>query len=129
MPAIRSDIVRTWMKKADTDLRSAKKLASGKDPFLETALYHCQQSAEKSIKAYLISKDIEVVETHDLRFLVNKSVEIDAAFVYLHDLAEILNPYSVEYRYPDDIAEPDKAQFKEAYISAAEFMEFIQSKI
>jgi len=29
----------------------------GDEPFLDTAVYHCQQAAEKALKAYLTLKD------------------------------------------------------------------------
>ena len=46
--------VRQWLHKADHDLRSAVLLMSGdEEPLLDTAVYHCQQAAEKVLKAYL----------------------------------------------------------------------------
>jgi HEPN domain-containing protein len=38
------------VEKARRDLLSAKRLARGTDPYLDTAIYHCQQCIEKSIK-------------------------------------------------------------------------------
>jgi HEPN domain-containing protein len=29
----------------------------GEEPYLDTAVYHCQQAAEKAIKAYLTYRD------------------------------------------------------------------------
>jgi len=43
-----------WLSKAQNDLRSAKKLISDEDPIYDTAIYHAQQCAEKSLKAFLI---------------------------------------------------------------------------
>ncbi len=43
-------LVRNRIMKARRDLLSAKKLARGKERYLDTAIYHCQQLAEKVVK-------------------------------------------------------------------------------
>jgi HEPN domain-containing protein len=43
-------LVRNWLKKARRGLLSAKRLTRGNDPYFDTAIYHCQQCAEKAIK-------------------------------------------------------------------------------
>ncbi len=48
--------VRNWLLTAKADLESAEKLAEPPNPILETAVYHCQQSAEKAIKGFLTLK-------------------------------------------------------------------------
>ena len=48
------ELLRSWLTKATSDLRSAKVLASAEDPVLDTAIYHCQQAAEKAVKAFLV---------------------------------------------------------------------------
>ena len=47
------ELVREWLVKADTDLRSAKALAKLADPIRDTACFHCQQTVEKALKALL----------------------------------------------------------------------------
>ena len=37
---------------------------------LEIICFHCQQSAEKAIKALFILKEIEVIKIHDLGMLI-----------------------------------------------------------
>lgn len=51
MNSAKKELVRSWLIKAQNDLGSAKRLASEPDPYLDTAIYHCQQGAEKSLKA------------------------------------------------------------------------------
>ena len=45
--------VRSWLTKAHSDLRSACALMALAEPATDTAIYHCQQAAEKSLKGYL----------------------------------------------------------------------------
>lgn len=48
------ELVHGWLVKAQHDLAAARKLATGPDPYLDTAVYHCQQAAEKAIKGLLV---------------------------------------------------------------------------
>jgi len=41
----RNQVVQSWLIKALHDLASARKLAEGTQPYLDTAIYHCQQAA------------------------------------------------------------------------------------
>jgi HEPN domain-containing protein len=50
--------IRQWLIKAEHDLRSARRLLGDTPPLLDTAAYHCQQTAEKALKALLTLHDI-----------------------------------------------------------------------
>lgn len=45
------------MSKARNDLAAAERLLEGAQPLTDIVSYHCQQAAEKALKAYLILKD------------------------------------------------------------------------
>lgn len=81
-------LVRNWLKKARRDLLSAKRLARGNDPYLDTAIYHCQQCAEKVVKGWLVYQDQSFEKTHDLRLLVTVAAEIEPKFAEWFDVAE-----------------------------------------
>jgi HEPN domain-containing protein len=38
----------------------------GDDPYLDTAVYHCQQAVEKALKAFLTYHDTEFEKTHGI---------------------------------------------------------------
>jgi hypothetical protein len=42
---------QAWLAKARSDLRSAAILSTAESPLYDTAIYHCQQAAEKAVKA------------------------------------------------------------------------------
>ncbi len=90
-----------WLASARRDLKSARLLLDGDSELTDTAIYHTQQCAEKSIKAFLIYHKHEVPRTHDLRFLIDESSKIDPAMMELLDNALLLNPYSTIFRYPE----------------------------
>ena len=73
-------VVASWMAKADRDLRSARRLYSDRPPLLDTAAYHCQQAAEKALKAFLSLHDVPFQRTHLLSPLVLQCMQRDPEF-------------------------------------------------
>lgn len=69
--------VRGWLNKAANDLRGAHIDLEASPPFIEDALFHCQQAAEKSLKAFLTAHDKPFKKTHDLDELGRLCLELD----------------------------------------------------
>lgn len=95
--------VRSWLIKAHSDLRSARALVALSEPATDTAIYHCQQAAEKSLKGYLAFRDQPLERTHDLQRLLDLAIALDSAFASLEVQADILNPYATAFRYPNTL--------------------------
>jgi len=62
--------------------------------------FHCQQSAEKYLKALLEEGGALVPQTHDLDVLLNLVLPAHAKMASLRRILNILTQYAVEYRYP-----------------------------
>ncbi len=75
--------VRSWLTKAHSDLRSARALAALPDPATDTAIYHCQQAAEKALKGYLAFRDQPLQRTHDLERLLELAAVLEPDFATL----------------------------------------------
>lgn len=120
-------LVRNWLKKARRDLLSAKRLARGNDPYFDTAIYHCQQCVEKSIKGWLVYHDQPFEKTHDLRLLVTLASEIEPKFTEWYDVAEQVSPYATAYRYPGEVLEPTEDEFQKTFKAATKFYDFVCS--
>ena len=93
---------RAWTKQAEEDFILARAALKRKQPLTSGACFHAQQSAEKYIKALLISKGIEFPKTHDLLMLNNLC---SAAGIFLEINQKHLNTlsdYAVRTRYPGD---------------------------
>jgi HEPN domain-containing protein len=118
---------RGWLLKAEHDLASARKLASEPDPYLDTAIYHCQQAAEKALKGWLTYRGVRFDRTHDVRHLVAHAAEHEPAFRHLAEAGQVLTPYASAYRYPDEVLEPDPEEFEEALQHAASVYGFVLS--
>ncbi len=89
----KSQLVRSWLVKAQRDLASAHALAEADPPLLDTAVYHCQQAAEKAIKGFLVFHDCEFGRVHDLEALVIAAAPFAEGFWDWSDAARRLTPY------------------------------------
>jgi HEPN domain-containing protein len=105
-------------------------LKQASPPAIDQALYHCQQSAEKALKAFLIWHDKPFRKTHNLDELAKQRAEIDGSLEPgLRELA-ILTAYGWMYRYPGSSEiEPDIADADDAYRLAADAMRMITARL
>lgn len=94
--------VRGWIEKAEHDLRNAEYVITLEEdcPF-DTVCFHCQQCAEKYLKALLIYREIDFPKTHDLIPLLNL-LRAKMELPLRVEQVQPMNRYSVEARYPDD---------------------------
>ena len=106
--------VEQWLHKSRHDLGSAEVLISADIPYLDTAVYHCQQAAEKALKAWLTSGDILFEKTHDLTALLDLCTSVKPRFERWRDAVEELTPYATAFRYPGDVLEPAPADAQNA---------------
>ena len=96
---------------------------------MDTAIYHCQQAAEKALKGFLAFRDHRLERSHDLERLVDLAAGFEASFRMHEDAAIILTPYATAYRYPGESAtlEPSRAEFDEALKLSEEIFSFVVS--
>lgn len=119
--------VRKWYEMAAMDLGVAKHLNTNYYPKpLEIICYHCQQAAEKAIKALVIYLGGEggIPKLHDLSFLLNQiknRVSIEEKF---YDYADVLTPYGVAVRYPNELFLEER-HVKEAVQFADEIFQWV----
>jgi len=123
------ELVRDWLTRASHDLRSSRALASLDDPLLDAAIYHCQQAAEKSVKAWLQSNDDPFPKTHDIADLVERAAGINPDFRKFAKAASVLTPYVSAFRYPGGFDEPmpTREEFDEALQYAQDIYDFALS--
>jgi HEPN domain-containing protein len=125
------ELVRDWMTRASHDLRSARLLAAVDDPLLDVAIYHCQQAAEKSVKAWLQGQDEPFRKTHDVVELVKQAAASHPDFSQLDTAAAVLTPYASAFRYPGGACEPmpTREEFDEAIEHAQDVFDFVRSRL
>ncbi len=128
MPLTDRKLVQAWLQKAAHDLAAANKLSGEGDP-LDAAIYHCQQAAEKAVKAYLSHAGAQIEKTHDVERLIKLAAQHLPEFGRWLDEAEIVTPYATRFRYPmEDVpVEPERSEFEEALDAAQRLYDFVIS--
>jgi HEPN domain-containing protein len=89
------------VRKAEADYRLA---AKGDESFHDQLCFHCQQAAEKYLKALLQEMGIAVPRTHMLRDLMDMIVPHHGEVSSLRRGAKFLTRFAVETRYPGESA-------------------------
>jgi HEPN domain-containing protein len=98
------DAVQEWLQFAEDDLFTARHMFYDVYPKkVNIVSWHCQQCAEKSLKAFIISHNLEFSHIHDLAALCLNCMEYDASFAEILTLCKSLNPYGVVTRYPNEL--------------------------
>ena len=103
--------VAEWISKAEGDFVTAgREVRVRKSPNYDAVCFHCQQCAEKYLKAILQENNTPIPKIHFLLELLALILKFDGSYEFLKVDLEILEDYSVRYRYPGVSAEKDDAQ-------------------
>jgi len=124
------EYLKAWLIKANNDLKAAVKLfESGENEEILTDVicFHCQQSIEKYLKAFLIKNKIEFKKSHNLDYILQLCINFDEDFKKF-DLNELQN-FAVEIRYPDEFYIPTFDETEKSVETAKKIKMFILSKL
>jgi HEPN domain-containing protein len=92
--------VRQWLIKGRNDWTAARKLFASAEPEIDVVAFLSQQAVEKTLKAYLLSRQVDFPKTHDLSLLLDQCAADEPSFETLRDRVEPLSQYAVAFRYP-----------------------------
>ena len=70
------------------------------------ACFMCEQSAQKSLKAYLYFRGERFVWEHSIQKLAEKCSKFDNEFEQVIEMGAVLDKYYLTTRYPDAIPPP-----------------------
>jgi len=120
--------VDEWIFKAEGDfLTAGRELRARKAPNYDAVCFHCQQCAEKYLKATLQDNKKHIPKIHYLLELLALIMKFDTSYEFLRADLDTLEDYSVRYRYPGESA--DKEEAKAAYKAAKVVREFVRQKL
>jgi HEPN domain-containing protein len=101
---------REWVRKAEADHRAVARLAGAAQAVHDLVCFHCQQSAEKYLKALLEELALTVPKTRDLvrlgTLLLSHRPELKSVYRGL----PLLTRYAVTARYPGFAATKRQAE-------------------
>lgn len=123
------DVVDAWLAKAEEDLEVARLLVANEQRLLSAGVYHCQQAAEKALKAWLTCCDVVFPKTHDLEALLHLGRPAAPGFGDYVEHARRLTPLATEYRYPGDLASPPLREAQHALVLSEELVAYVRRLI
>lgn len=91
--------IRHWLIKAKHNVGPARRLMTGEEPYLDTAV------------------------------LIGQCAVFDRGFDDLSALADVLTPYVTAFRYPGDIMEPAAPDAEEAIVMAERIVAFVLQRM
>jgi HEPN domain-containing protein len=109
------DFVHQWLKKAESDLKTAKTLLDTETEDYFPCAFHSQQAAEKFLKTYLVRHQVEFRKTHDLDELFTLTDPRDPSLRQEIGSCLWLTPYAVDFRYPGEYPVVDHDTAEKAY--------------
>jgi HEPN domain-containing protein len=120
---------KAWLRKAALDLHAAEHDLTASPPLFADAVFHCQQVAEKSLKALLMWHNTPFRKTHSLEEIGEQCLDLDQTLKGLIDKAVPLTEYAWKFRYPGDPEEPSHEEALEALDIARKVFEAIISRL
>lgn len=118
------DAAARWRREAREELRAAEVMAAHDEVPDRVAGFHAHLAAEKALKSLLIELGIEVPRIHDLIGLHRLLPETAQVRFAGADL-EVLNPWTIEGRYPADLPEVDDAVLDETLAAAERVLDAV----
>lgn len=100
---------REWVRKAEGDYVIANDLVLGGKRVHDGVCFHCQQCAEKYLKALLEELALAIPRTHNLVTLLAILTPTHPTLRSLRRGLDILTRYAVDTRYPGDTASKRQA--------------------
>lgn len=122
---------KEWLVFAETDYGVAARLFEVYRPLpLEIICFHCQQAAEKAVKAVitLYGSPGGLPKSHDVLLLLNQIKNRVTIENELLSFADILTPYGIVMRYPHELFLEER-HAKKAIEMAAAFIRWAKEQI
>jgi len=122
-------IVNEWIYLAQMDYDHALKSSNTFHPVpIEIICFHCQQAAEKILKAYIAANGSAPPKTHDLEILIERCKQQLFDFDNYIAVCDTLTTYVSDTRYPPTLALTEQ-HMKQALKDAQDILEFTKSKL
>lgn len=121
--------VREWLSKAAVDLRAAEHDRQAEPPITTEMVFHAQQLAEKSLKAFLVWHDQLFRKTHNLVELGEACCAVEADLEPLLRRAALLTEYAWKFRYPGEEEDPSLEEADQALALAREVHQTILGRL
>jgi HEPN domain-containing protein len=91
--------------------------------------FHCQQAAEKALKAYLTFREVEFDWSHNITYLLRLCTGKDPSFAEFEPTAARLTQFAVQFRYPTSEPMPAIKESRQALSVARDLVQFVLQRL
>lgn len=103
-------IAAEWVAKAEGDFAMLEReCRARKNPNYDGICFHCQQCAEKYLKARICEADISFSKIHDLVALLEQVLCVEPKWETFREDLAYLSDFAVTFRYPGESADSESA--------------------
>jgi len=123
--------INKWIQFAMQDYDLVKVIMETHRPHpipVRIVCYHCQQSVEKILKAYILAQGGALMKTHDLKALLEQCCRYSPDFDRFKAACIKLTSYITTSRYPSDM-EIEEQDMILSIKDADNILEFTKSKL
>jgi HEPN domain-containing protein len=117
-----------WLEKAAHDWKTIQIVVQARGEVWDVVCFLAQQTMEKVLKAFLVSRGVVPKKTHDLNVLLAEAVQHDAALKLLQPELGLATRFAVAIRYPGS-REPTPDEGRAVVKSAARVRKAILGKL
>jgi len=128
MKSSHSKLAKEWIIKAQNDLEGAEIIYREKGPS-DLLCFHCHQTIEKYLKAFLVLKDIHFEKIHHLWDLAKLCAKNDKNFLDIEEELKTLDAYYIESRYPPETRVYSPKECQDILNIARKLSQFIIKKM
>jgi HEPN domain-containing protein/predicted nucleotidyltransferase len=119
-----------WLARAEEDLRIIEHtLAAGESAAWSGICFHGQQLAEKYLKVLFIRRRVRPPRTHNLALLVRELRQLGYDFPEFTAECELLKPYAIDVRYPEDVPIPDETTGRAALAATRAIVDAVKERM
>jgi HEPN domain-containing protein/predicted nucleotidyltransferase len=119
-----------WLARAHEDLRVIDNiLAAGEQAGWTGVCFHGQQLAEKYLKVLFIRRRMRPPRTHDLAILVRELRDLEYDLPEFAAECNLLKPYAIDVRYPEDVPIPDEATGRMALVATRAIVDAVKERM
>lgn len=126
---MKADDSDAWLRKAAEDGAVILALIALESPPYSMVCYHAQQAAEKTLKAFLVSKGLNPPRTHDLVRLLSLCQGAGIGPSEITDDCEFLLRFAASSRYPGEDADPTREEALLCVEAVQRVLDFVQAQI
>lgn len=124
-------LYQQWLDRSRSNLERARRDSFSRNIHIlyEDMCFDCQQSVEKALKGFMVSRNIKFEWTHDIGTLIKTLEDNNIEVPDNIKRSASLSVYAVKTRYPGEEEPITKEEFQEALSTADSVFKWVRNQL